>query len=175
MVSQLVSRMVNQIAIQMAGTEPHASLACPRDGAALTVLCHDEEVPCHGCDVCRGVLLPFALIDELAAPTQALAHKAATWPCADLRCPKCGQPMRQTHHDGVEIDLCPACRVVWLDHGEIEAIRPPRLRDAVTAEAKEEAKDEAGYQAGKAVADKLLGKDTGLIDWLGDALGAILS
>lgn len=154
----------------MAGPEPRARLACPRDGAALTVLRHDG-VSYHGCAVCRGLLLPFALIGELAALTEAMARKAAAWPHADLRCPRCGQPMRQAHHEGVEIDLCLDCRVVWLDRGEIDAIRPPRPQDAVT----EQVKEEAEYQAVNAGVDAILGKDSGLFDWLGDALGTLLS
>ncbi len=155
---------------RMGGTEPRANLACPRDGAAVTVLRHDG-VSYHGCGVCRGLLLPFALIGELAALTEAMARKAAAWPRADLRCPQCGQPMRQAHHEGVEIDLCLDCRVVWLDRGEIDAIRPPRPQDDVTEQAKGEAQD----QAINAGADVLLDKDFGLIERLGDALGALLS
>ncbi len=79
--------------------------------------------------------------------------------------------MRRAHHEGVEIDLCLDCRVIWLDRGEIDAIRPPRPQDAAT----EQAKGEAEGQAINAGVDVLLDKDFGLIERLGDALGAILS
>lgn len=36
------------------------------------------------------------------------------------RCPVCGVEMFETIKYGVEIDVCPKCRGVWLDRGELE-------------------------------------------------------
>jgi len=38
------------------------------------------------------------------------------------RCPVCGIEMFETIKYGVEIDICPKCRGVWLDRGELEKI-----------------------------------------------------
>lgn len=39
-----------------------------------------------------------------------------------MYCPKCEVPMRQAKKEGVIIDVCPSCRGVWLDPGELEKI-----------------------------------------------------
>ncbi len=37
-------------------------------------------------------------------------------------CPKCNAHLNVSHRQGVEIDVCPACRGVWLDRGELDKI-----------------------------------------------------
>lgn len=37
-------------------------------------------------------------------------------------CPKCEVEMRQAVKEEVVIDVCPRCRGIWLDHGELEKI-----------------------------------------------------
>jgi Zn-finger nucleic acid-binding protein len=54
-----------------------------------------------------------------------------------LICPNCNVGMAQVQRSGIELDVCPQCRGVWLDRGELEkllqplreaeAIRPPSL------------------------------------------------
>lgn len=39
-----------------------------------------------------------------------------------MTCPKCGAPMRQYERNGVHVDQCEACRGIFLDMGELEAI-----------------------------------------------------
>lgn len=39
-----------------------------------------------------------------------------------LRCPACNEPMREMLKHDVLIDVCPRCRGVWLDRGELEKI-----------------------------------------------------
>jgi hypothetical protein len=34
-------------------------------------------------------------------------------------CPKCGTKLLEEVMDGVTVDICPACRGVWLDDGEL--------------------------------------------------------
>jgi len=56
-----------------------------------------------------------------------------------MRCPVCDTDLRVVERQGVEIDVCPRCRGVWLDRGELEKLldridqsdRPerPRRRD----------------------------------------------
>lgn len=48
-----------------------------------------------------------------------------------LMCPNCNQSMREVVRNGVHIDMCPVCRGVWLDRGELEKIVTP-LRQAAT-------------------------------------------
>jgi|FLYL01.1.fsa_nt_gi Zn-finger nucleic acid-binding protein len=37
-------------------------------------------------------------------------------------CPNCGDELRERERSGIEIDICPQCRGVWLDRGELDKI-----------------------------------------------------
>lgn len=39
-----------------------------------------------------------------------------------LLCPNCNASMQAVSRSGVELDMCPTCRGVWLDRGELEKI-----------------------------------------------------
>ena len=39
-----------------------------------------------------------------------------------LLCPNCNSSMQNVARSGVEIDICPSCRGVWLDRGELEKL-----------------------------------------------------
>lgn len=39
-----------------------------------------------------------------------------------LMCPNCQSGMQSLTRSGVEFDMCPTCRGVWLDRGELEKI-----------------------------------------------------
>jgi len=40
------------------------------------------------------------------------------------RCPRCGGHLGTHDLEGVQIDQCPDCGGIWLDAGELEALRP---------------------------------------------------
>ncbi len=39
-----------------------------------------------------------------------------------MLCPNCQTPMREREKDDVIMDICPNCRGVWLDAGELEKL-----------------------------------------------------
>lgn len=39
-----------------------------------------------------------------------------------LLCPNCNTSMQAVNRSGVELDMCPQCRGVWLDRGELEKV-----------------------------------------------------
>ena len=39
-----------------------------------------------------------------------------------MRCPLCNVPMREVPRRGVMIDVCPQCRGIWLEAGEMEKL-----------------------------------------------------
>ena len=39
-----------------------------------------------------------------------------------LLCPNDNGPMQSVQRSGVEFDMCPTCRGVWLDRGELEKL-----------------------------------------------------
>jgi Zn-finger nucleic acid-binding protein len=92
------------------------------------------------CGRCRGMLIPMpvfvALVGDLRAKAgggSALAHRINPRDLTRrIRCPHCGQTM-DTHPYGgpgnIVIDSCSACRLDWLDYGELQRIvRAPESR-----------------------------------------------
>lgn len=39
-----------------------------------------------------------------------------------MKCPMCNVAMREVDRRGIRIDVCPECRGVWLDGGELEKL-----------------------------------------------------
>jgi len=39
-----------------------------------------------------------------------------------MKCPKCGADLLTETFHGVQIDRCPDCHGVWLDHGELDLL-----------------------------------------------------
>ena len=39
-----------------------------------------------------------------------------------MKCPKCGADLKEQQHHHVMVDICPECRGMWLDAGEVEMI-----------------------------------------------------
>ena len=39
-----------------------------------------------------------------------------------MNCPRCTSELKAVPRDGIEIDVCPACKGVWLDAGELERL-----------------------------------------------------
>lgn len=39
-----------------------------------------------------------------------------------MRCPVCDETLREIQRHGVNVDICPGCKGVWLDRGELEKI-----------------------------------------------------
>jgi uncharacterized protein len=39
-----------------------------------------------------------------------------------MDCPVCGERLKEIERSGVTIDICPSCKGVWLDRGEIDKL-----------------------------------------------------
>lgn len=39
-----------------------------------------------------------------------------------LLCPNCNVSMQNVNRSGVDLDMCPTCRGIWLDRGELEKV-----------------------------------------------------
>lgn len=50
-----------------------------------------------------------------------------------LLCPNDNGPMQTVQRSGVEFDICPACRGVWLDRGELEKMLAAAREDLAAA------------------------------------------
>lgn len=49
-----------------------------------------------------------------------------------LICPNCNVGMTQVTRSGIEIDMCPQCRSVWLDRGELEKLLQPLRSESIS-------------------------------------------
>ena len=47
-----------------------------------------------------------------------------------IKCPKCAVDLRIGERQGIEIDVCPQCRGMWLDRGEFDRIAERTSRDS---------------------------------------------
>lgn len=99
--------------------------ACPRDSSALAA--YDiRGMQCRKCAACSGLFVEArALLGLIPAGT---AEHVDALPATDVACPGCSTPMRMRVHRGVELEVCPGCRSVWLDAGEWERIANPSSR-----------------------------------------------
>ena len=43
-----------------------------------------------------------------------------------MKCPKCGQDLKEREMHGVKVDACPDCHGIWLDQGELELLSQHR-------------------------------------------------
>ena len=50
-----------------------------------------------------------------------------------LMCPNDNAPMQTLERSGVQFDMCPTCRGVWLDRGELEKLMEAANQDARAA------------------------------------------
>jgi Zn-finger nucleic acid-binding protein len=110
-----------------------ARMNCPRCRTALAAR-SIEGIEIDECRACQGIWFDA---DELRR-VKDVTDPDLKWMDVDLWqhpdrfgasdtqtvCPKCAAPLATVGYEGtdVEIDLCPACRGIWLDSGELEKI-----------------------------------------------------
>lgn len=61
------------------------------------------------------------LLAKLKAKQDAEAKEAAK-KAASMRCPKCGEPLKERSFQKIQIDQCTGCNGIWLDAGELEQV-----------------------------------------------------
>ncbi len=47
---------------------------------------------------------------------------AETKTTSSMKCPKCGQPLKERSFQKIVIDQCTGCNGIWLDSGELEQV-----------------------------------------------------
>ena len=58
---------------------------------------------------------------KLKAKLEAEAKEAAI-KAAHMKCPKCGEPLKERSFQKILIDQCSGCGGIWLDAGELEEV-----------------------------------------------------
>jgi len=94
-------------------------LFCPHDHLELSKLeFHGSNfIACH---TCRGLLISVA--GMLSTQHRKELSKMRSLEKCSIDCPICHEAMGAYNHQGVEIDLCNQCAVVWLDEHELQVI-----------------------------------------------------
>ncbi|MEM7352646.1 MAG: zf-TFIIB domain-containing protein [Acidobacteriota bacterium] len=120
--------------------EPDAATRCPRCNARLTAERIEEplaKLDTLRCDECQGRFLDprqLEMIEETVEPTLVEIRRIPTSSDqqVSLPCPVCpSHPVMEKfeHHRDhkVVLDRCRQCRGIWLDGGELRAIREESL------------------------------------------------
>jgi uncharacterized protein len=104
---------------------------CPVDQSPLAKPA-EESSGFHQCGACAGLWVDAAELRRLAGQGERHLHAAVrgaqrgdatVLAQAPRGCPGCGGTLRCYTVEGVELDVCPACHGLWLDAGELEAVR----------------------------------------------------
>ncbi|MEM8709083.1 MAG: zf-TFIIB domain-containing protein [Actinomycetota bacterium] len=91
-----------------------------------------------------------------------------------MNCPLCiDQALEPTFRAGIEIDICPTCKGVWLDRGEIDKLAADDLTEKPTKPKKAKPADHNGAYAPPKAKDKKKRKKS-LAERLGDVLEEVL-
>ena len=61
------------------------------------------------------------VLAKLKAKEEAEAKTSLQKTC-HMRCPKCGEPLKERSFQKIQIDQCTGCNGIWLDAGELEAV-----------------------------------------------------
>jgi Zn-finger nucleic acid-binding protein len=109
------------------------NMYCPRCPGGIELVRFDYEgFFTQSCPQCRGFLLsPLNLrgIERKQETTLDILHeesKEIADSPADAYCPKCKKKMNRKRAPQAlpfKIDICSQCKLIWLDHGELEAIQ----------------------------------------------------
>lgn len=129
---------------------------CPHCHAALKTKTYEADVTVDACPQCGGLWLERGELMQIAETVQRdyshllverdvtvddsfeLARQKAR---PDIRCPKCsGEMTKQECRYGslVMADVCPRCRGMWLDRGELQTLEIfcERMRQEERADAR---------------------------------------
>jgi len=114
-------------------------MKCPRcQGAELRHLDLGERefIAVEHCPRCRGCWLDHRQLERLEAGVWSRVDGldlASDEALSELLCPRCAASMTRVSprdEPQLDIDRCPACHGLWLDHGEREALHEVAARDA---------------------------------------------
>ena len=127
-VSRRAERRVREGSTRRGDRHRIVSMECPRDSSELELQGY-WKYPRHVCRQCHGQLLNERdVMAALGQPESATfgSHakvRIAQLPVSALKCPRDGKSMHVLIHKDVELDMCPMCRSLWLDQGELDKIR----------------------------------------------------
>ena len=113
-------------------TEPIDCPHCfePMDIRTMEVECCEVEFDL--CFICDGVYLDGGELLRITdnKPLDCWLHSdVADKPPGELKCPRCSEKMVTDRVGDVELDLCPKCKGVWFDGGELDEVKSMKPGD----------------------------------------------
>jgi Zn-finger nucleic acid-binding protein len=146
------------------------ALACPRDGAELTVG-KEDGIEVDACPSCAGAWYEDEELALLEATVSDQEHHLAGMidyakRDSTLTCPECGAKMRAFNYRAynLELDACTEGHGFWLDAGEAKHVREvmrDRVRGLDRAVSAQQQWDKLKGRGGGGVLDNLFGKFRG--------------
>jgi len=135
-------------------------MLCPADDTPLAASASNGyEV--HRCPQCLGVAVAGNVLPAVRAYAALELHKQPDQPAHVRPCPRDGKMMKSLRFKGVSMDVCPECRGLWLEAGQL-----PRLLE-VTRPA-------GPVDLGRLAAGKPLMEEKLTFDWEAKLEGATL-
>ena len=116
------------------------TMKCPIDKIELNKQIYEGDVEIERCPQCKGVWLDAGELEEILETiendyTEELksipdsvgrAYEMARSKLeSERKCHNCGKSMEKREYgycSQIMIDVCPSCRGIWLDNGEIQAL-----------------------------------------------------
>ena len=115
-------------------------MKCPKDGSQLARCLYEADIEVDECPKCHGIWLDEGELERIQRSTEkdyseelkgipntvarayAMARAKAE---GEWGCPTCERTLARREYgycSQIMIDVCPTCRGVWLDKGEIQAL-----------------------------------------------------
>jgi Zn-finger nucleic acid-binding protein len=109
-------------------------LACPRCKVPL------HNVTAYGavswrCGTCRSASIGLAVLRRLAPADRVTSLWNGAWTSAGAEgdgCPSCTTRMRKLDFDGLALDACRSCMLVWFHGEELRRFAPERQESSAT-------------------------------------------
>jgi Zn-finger nucleic acid-binding protein len=96
-------------------------MRCPLDRTELKA--PESKGKTQGCGHCQGVLFSDDHLVRIIRNNGFDILKIKSDHPRRIGCPGCELSMRIYDLQGIEIDVCPKCHVVWMDEGEFAKVR----------------------------------------------------
>ena len=117
------------------------------------------------CPKCKGIWLDKGELGKLLQDrklTNYLTKHIGTKSRSPMVCPRCGMTMDIEKADDIEVDVCLTCGGVWLDPGELEALKDKSKGGFKGDELakREELEEERRYKARNSPLNRFLSKLT---------------
>lgn len=107
---------------------------CPRDFTLLSAQKWGAATYLY-CSTCRGVMLERPNVEKIVqAGTQPRIERPEEEPVFEDGTAQCScseARMKSVSRDGVTVDVCPKCKAVWFDAGELERVVAANRRKLV--------------------------------------------